>query len=170
MEFIISADFLQLYVGIHQRLPIPQPYVVDGCLVGLDCLEREVLFGRERLRRDLMEIVGLLGQRDVALDVRPLQFQLVRFYEYGLEESWNHARQQEGATEDEHYRCYWNSVGTCPDVHPRGECCNDRKPNQQPENGQPHIDVGVARADHHPVVAIEQQIAVETVGPRLYCK
>ena len=30
------------------------------------------------------------------------------------------------------------------------------------------MDVGVARADHHPVVAVEQQIAVETVGPRLH--
>ncbi len=85
MESIISADFLQLHVGIHQRVPIPQSYVVDGCLVGLDCFEREVLFGRERLRRDLMEIVGLLGQRDVSLDVGPLQFQFVRFDEYALE-------------------------------------------------------------------------------------
>jgi len=31
-----------------------------------------------------------------------------------------------------------------------------------------HMDVGVARADHHPVVAVEQQIAVETVGPGLH--
>ena len=30
------------------------------------------------------------------------------------------------------------------------------------------MDVGVARADHHPIVAIEQQIAVETVGPRFH--
>src|SRR2546426_12816743 len=30
------------------------------------------------------------------------------------------------------------------------------------------MDVGVARADHHPVVAVEQQIAVETVGPGLH--
>ena len=30
------------------------------------------------------------------------------------------------------------------------------------------MDVGVARADHHPVVAVEQQIAVETVGPCFY--
>ena len=30
---------------------------------------------------------------------------------------------------------------------------------------QLHMDVGVARTDHHPIVAVEQQIAVETVGP-----
>ena len=85
MELVVGADLLQLHVGIHQRLPVPQPYIVDGCLVGLECLEGEVLFGGERLRRDLMEIVGLLGQRDVAFDVGLLQLQLVWFDEHALE-------------------------------------------------------------------------------------
>ena len=85
MEFVIGADFLQLHVGIHQRMPVPQPYVVDGCLVGLECLEGKVLFGRERFRCDLMEIVGQLGQRDVALDVGLLQLQLAWFDEHALE-------------------------------------------------------------------------------------
>src|SRR5215472_10280875 len=70
---------------IHQRLPVPQPYIVDSRLVGLECLESKVLFGGKRLRRDLMEIVRLLGQRDVALDVGLLQLQLVRFDEEVLE-------------------------------------------------------------------------------------
>src|SRR5262245_65684408 len=30
------------------------------------------------------------------------------------------------------------------------------------------MDVGIARTDHHPVIAVEQQIAVETVGPGLH--
>ena len=32
------------------------------------------------------------------------------------------------------------------------------------------MDVGVARANDYPVVAVEQQIAVETVGPGLHCE
>jgi hypothetical protein len=28
------------------------------------------------------------------------------------------------------------------------------------------MDVGIARTDHHPIVMVEQQIAVETVAPR----
>ena len=85
MELVVGADLLQLRVGIHQRLPVPQPDVVDGRLVGLERLEGEVLFGGEGLRRDLTEIVSLLGQRDVALDVGLLQLQLVRFDEHALE-------------------------------------------------------------------------------------
>ena len=85
MELVVGADLLQLHVGVHQRLPVPQPDIVDGCLVGLECLEGEVLFGGERLRRDLTEIVGVLGQRDVAFDVRLFQLQLVWFDEQALE-------------------------------------------------------------------------------------
>jgi hypothetical protein len=62
-----------------------QSYIVNGRLVGLERLEREVLFGRERLGRDLMKIVRLLSQRDVAFDVRLLSMQLVRFDEDALE-------------------------------------------------------------------------------------
>jgi hypothetical protein len=68
MELVVGADLLQLSVGIYQRLPVPQPYVVDGRLVSLKCLGGKVLFGGERFRRDLMEIVCSLGQRDVAFD------------------------------------------------------------------------------------------------------
>src|SRR6516225_1166747 len=92
MELIVGADLLQLRVGVHQRLPVPQPYIVDSRLVGLECLESKVLFGGKRLCRDLMEIVRLLRQRDVALDVGLLQLQLVRFDE----------------------QC-WNNPGTTPD-------------------------------------------------------
>jgi len=41
-------------------------------LVGLQRLEGEILFHREGFDQDLMEVVGLLGEVDVALDVRLL--------------------------------------------------------------------------------------------------
>jgi hypothetical protein len=48
--------------------------------------------------------------------------------------------------------CQGNSEAAHPDVCP---CSNDRKPNQQPEGGQSHMDVGVARADHHTGIAAD---------------
>ena len=55
-----------------------------------------------------------------------------------------------------------------PQIGPRDECRDDRKPDHQPQARQPHMDVGVARADDDAVVAVEQQIAVEAVGPGLH--
>ena len=43
MEFIVSADFLQLRLGIHQRLPIPEPDIPDGRFVALQCLKGKIL-------------------------------------------------------------------------------------------------------------------------------
>src|ERR1700731_641252 len=37
----------------RQRLPVPQPNVVNGRLVGLECLESEALFHWEGFDRDL---------------------------------------------------------------------------------------------------------------------
>ena len=49
MELVVGPDLLQLSVGVHQRLPVPQPDVVDGRAVVLERLEGEVLFRRERV-------------------------------------------------------------------------------------------------------------------------
>ena len=78
MEFVIGADLLQLGVGIRQGQPIPQPDIFDGRLVGLQRLEGESLLGGKRLGRNLIEIVGLPGKRDVAFDVGLLELQLGR--------------------------------------------------------------------------------------------
>ncbi len=53
IELVIGPDLLQLRVGIHQRLPVPQPDVVDGRAVVLERLERQSLLRREGLDRDL---------------------------------------------------------------------------------------------------------------------
>src|SRR3974390_3334979 len=108
MELVIGADFLQLHIGVHQRMPVPQPYVVDGCLVSFESLEGKILFGRERFRRNLMKIVGQLGQCDVALDVRLFQLQLIWFDENALEYPWNNAGHHEGAAENEYRRRHGN--------------------------------------------------------------
>jgi hypothetical protein len=47
MKAVIGPDLLQLRIGIHQRLPVPQPDVVDRRLVGLQGLDGEVLLRRE---------------------------------------------------------------------------------------------------------------------------
>ena len=47
----------------------------------------------ETVRCDLMEIVGLLSECNVALDAGPLQWQLTRFDKHALEYSRDHLGQ-----------------------------------------------------------------------------
>ena len=82
VELVVGPNLLRLGVSVHQRLPVPQPDIVDGRLVGLELLEGEILFYGEGFDRDLMEIVCLLGEVDVALDVGLFQLQLVGFDEH----------------------------------------------------------------------------------------
>ena len=41
-------------------------------------------------------------------------------------------------------------------------------PSEQQEHRQPDMDIGVAGADHDAVVVVQQQVAVQHVGPRLH--
>ena len=50
-------------------------------------------------------------------------------------------------------------------LNPTGKGCDDRRPDQQPEDGQCNMCIGVARPYHHPIVAVQQQKAVETIKP-----
>src|SRR6516164_10833973 len=126
MELVVSADLLQLDVGIHQRLPVPQPYIVDGGFVRLKCFEGKVLFGGKRLYRDLTEIVGLLGERYIPLDVGLLQLQLARLHKHALEYCGNKAGQYEGTAEDKDYRNRGKPVCAGPNIRPRDECRDNR--------------------------------------------
>ncbi len=101
MEFVVGADLLQLGVGIRQGQPIPQPDIFDRRLVGLQRLEGKLLLGSERLGCDLIEIVGLPGERDVALDVGLFQLQLGWFDEKVPEQHRRCAGQHERAKADE---------------------------------------------------------------------
>ena len=112
-----------------------------------------------------MEIVGLLGEVDVALDVGLLQLQLVRFDEHELKQRGEHQSQHQGAAKDQHRPGYRKLPGADPQIGPTGKGCDDRKPDQQPEDGQCNMDIGVARPYHHAIVAVQQQKAVETIRP-----
>ena len=61
-ELVVGPDLLQLSIRGHQRLLIPEPNVVDGRLIGLERVERQVLLDGERFGGDLMKIVGLSGE------------------------------------------------------------------------------------------------------------
>jgi hypothetical protein len=103
VELVIGPNLLQLSVRIHQRLPVPQPNVVNGRLVGLERLEGKALFHREGFDRDLMEIIRLLGEVDVPLDVGLLQLQLVGFHEHELKHRGERQSQHQRAPEDQHH-------------------------------------------------------------------
>ena len=99
MEPVVGPDLLHLTVGVLRRLPVPQPDVVDGGLIGFQRLCRQALFYREGFHRDAMKIVGLLRRGDVALDVRRFELQLVRLHIYALHQSRHDFRQHEGGPE-----------------------------------------------------------------------
>ena len=67
-EPVIGADLLELRVGVQQRLPVPQPDVVDGFAVVLQRLVSEPLLRGKWLHRDLPQIVGFPRQGDVPLE------------------------------------------------------------------------------------------------------
>ena len=168
MEFVVSADLLQLRVGVRQGQPVPQPDILDCRLVGVERLEGKLLFGGKRLGCDLIEIVCLPGERDVAFDVGLLQFQLAWFDEELPEQRGGYAGQHQSADDDEHDCGGRKPVGAHPEVCQCSKCRDDRQPDHQPQARQPQMYIGVTCADDHAVVAIEQQITVETVGPGLH--
>ena len=72
-ELVVGPDLLQLSIGRQERQLIPQPDIVDRRLIGLERGGREVLLDRKRSGGDVMEIVGLSGERNVLLEVGPLE-------------------------------------------------------------------------------------------------
>ena len=46
-EFVVGPDLLELRVGVHQRLPVPQADVVDGRAVGLERGEAQPFLRRK---------------------------------------------------------------------------------------------------------------------------
>ena len=56
-------------------------------------------------------------------------------------------------------------VGADPQIGPTGKGCDGGEADQQPEDGQCNMGIGIARPHHHPIVAVQQQKTVETIGP-----
>ena len=126
MEFVVGADLLQLRVGVRQRLPVPQPDILDCRLVGFERLEGKLLFGSKRLGCDLIEIVCLPGERDVSFNVGLLQLQLAWFDEELPEQHGRYAGQHERADHDKHDHGDRKPVGPGPEVCQRSNRRDDR--------------------------------------------
>ena len=98
VKLVVSPDLLHLTVSVHQRLPVPQPDVVNRDFVGRQRLCGEALFRRERVDRYLMKVIGELRRGDVALDVWAFQLQFVGFDVHALDNRRNYFRQQKGTS------------------------------------------------------------------------
>ena len=167
-EPVVGADFLKLRIGVHQRLPVPQPDVVDGVVVGLQRLERQSLLGRKGLHRNLPEIVRFPREGDVSLNIRRFQLQFARLDEETLEHAGEQFAEQERGAEHERGRRDDQPIGAQPHVD---ECDNGSgggDADQQPEHRQLDIDIGIAGTDHDAVVVVEQQEAIQRIGPGLH--
>ena len=167
-ELVIGPDFLELGIGVLQRPPVPQPDVVDGRAVGLERGEAQPFLDRERFHRDLLQVVGLPRRCDVARDIGRLQIEFARLHIEALEERRDDQVEREGAAEQQRQRAGGNAPGQPAHIDPAGDGAGDGQPDEQPQHRQPDMEIGVAGADDDAVVAVEQQVAVEAVGPGLH--
>ena len=122
---------------------------------------------REGLHRDLPQVVGLPRQRDVALDIGRLELQLARLHIEAVEQRGKDHGDQERAAEQQRHRRRGDPPAPPPHIEPRGEGAGGGQADEEPQHRQPDMEVGVAGADHDAVVAVEQQEAIESVGPGL---
>ena len=157
-------------VGVHVRLPVPQPNVVDGATVVLQRLEAQPLFHGKWFYRDLPKVVRFPGQGDVSLNVRRLQLQLARLDREALKQCGEDLGENERAAEDQCRRCDGKLVSAPPHVGPCNDGSDGGKADEQPENGQLNMDIGVACPNHDAVVVVEQEVAVQRIGPGPDCE
>ena len=76
--------------------------------------------------------------------------------------------ENERTAEDQRRRNDGKSVCAQPHVGPRDDGSGRSKTDEQPENWQLNVDIGVACPDHDAVVIVEQQEAVQRIGPSLH--
>ena len=117
-ELVVGPDLLELGIGVHQRLPVPQADVVDGRAVGLERGEAQPFLDRERFHRDLLQVVGLPRQGDVARDIGRLQLQLARLHVEALEERRHEQVEHERAAEQQRQRAGGDAPGPPPHIDP----------------------------------------------------
>jgi hypothetical protein len=78
------------------------------------------------------------------------------------------AGENERAAEDHGRRNDGKSGCAQPHVGPRDDGSGGSKTDEQPENWQLNVDIGVACPDHDAIVIVEQQEAVQRIGPSLH--
>ena len=83
---VVGADLLELLVGSAQRLPVPQPHVVENVGISLQLLGGQVACDPVVGLLDVLQAVGVAGKADVMLDVRPLQRQFIGLHGEALHE------------------------------------------------------------------------------------
>ena len=69
-EVVVGADFLELPEGLQQRLPVPEPHVLDGRRVGADVGQGEIGFAVQIAGVDAVEPPRVPGGCDVIDEVR----------------------------------------------------------------------------------------------------
>src|SRR6516225_2214079 len=143
MELVIGPDLLQLTVGVDQRLPVPQPDVVDGGGVGRERLCRKILLGGESLHRNVVQIVGALRRSDVALDVRSLELQLARSHVDALEKRRTYLGQQKRRSEQQDKRGDRKAEAARAQVGPAAERSDESNRDEQPKHRQRNMNVGI---------------------------
>ena len=164
-EPVVGKDLLQLRIGVHQRLPIPKPNVVDGPAVVLERLKGEILFRRKRFHRDLAKVIGFPREGDILPNVRRLQLQFVRLDEEALKQSGDEFSKQERAAEHQERRGDQEADRAQPHIGARDNGRNGGKAYEQPERGQLDMNVSVAGADNNAIVVVQQKITVQRVRP-----
>ena len=95
LERIVAADLLQLPEGLLERLPIPEPDVVDSVPVRLDRSHVEGGAGLVSAHLDRGQTEGFPRGRDVAPEIGLLERQLVRHHGVALHRNRQQDQDQE---------------------------------------------------------------------------
>ena len=84
-KIVVGANLLFLAQRILERLPVPEPYVLERRLVVGRIRSARRGFGRELALRKAVQPVRLAGHCNVVGNVRPLAVELVRLHQKGAD-------------------------------------------------------------------------------------
>src|ERR1700687_4368 len=131
-KIVVEPDFLELAVGREQRARVPQPDIINGGRVLLERGPRERGCAVELPYVDAVEMVRHAGQRDVSLEVRLFNPQLVgldvELFDYRLDQVEENRR----AAKDDR-RDYPQTEPALPEVGEADRSGYQRQRHQQPQ-------------------------------------
>ena len=162
-EHVVRAQLLQLAVARHQGVGIPQADVGERGLVVLELLRRQWGLGRQRLLRDVVELVGALRGGQVAGDVLALLGELIRVDDERLVNGGHDAAKDDHGDDpdDDDER---PPLTAAEDVQHEHRCQEQREAHHHVGERQADVDVGVAGAVNGAGGGVQQAPAAEQLA------
>ena len=156
-EVVVGADLLELPEGLEQRLPVPEPDVLDGRRVGLDVGQGEIGLALELPGLHAVDPPRLAGRGDVVDEIRRLPGQLG-----GRHHELLHDHRNEAAPDDaQRHIAADRQEGVAGQPLPEtanqdGDGGEDGDEGRDSERRQAGVEIGVAGPDQRAGGRVEQ--------------